>query len=359
MGDTTARLRRDWQEPAHSMLVRHHDDLVAIHRVIRETFQPRVDEAFDRVSQQIGWVVAMTIPVTLTAAKGKVRSVELAAEHLKGTLFEKEMGGLVAEMAKADFPLLKNGDPILACAATEPVPEPAKRAKDPTPEPARVAYDFRLIWANALRVKLRTEWLEPAHFRPWLEPAHQGRPWLEPAHFGDWWRRRWRIPGRDWLEPVHWVLEPHPDPWREGPLPDPWKERVLVSVLDEVYPELQLIERVASLKGMLRRRWPVGPDVPEPAHYLDVFRRLDPEVLEQLARVVARRWRVGPDVEEPAHFRDVFRQLDPRVLEELVRVVRRRVPPEVEEPAHVPGWSRRLTPEIIQEIDAVLRRYGI
>jgi len=328
--DDIARLRHDWKEPAHSVVIRYHDDLVAIYQAIRDKFQTRIDEAFDRVSQQIGWVVAMTIPVTLTAAKGKVRSVELAAEHLKGTLFEKEMGGLLAEMAKADFPLLKNGDPI-----------PAR--------PDTVAYDFSLIWANALKVKLRTEWLEPAHFRPWLEPAH----------FGAWWRGRLRIPGRDWLEPVHWVLDPHPDPWREGPLPDPWKERVLVSVLDEVYPELQLIERIASLKGMIRRRWPVGPDVPEPAHYLDLFRRLDPEVLEQLARVVARRWRVMPDVEEPAHFREVFRKLDPRVLEELVRIVRRRVPPEVEEPAHVPGWSQRLTPEIIQEIDAVLRRYGM
>lgn len=293
MADTTARLRRDWQEPAHSMLIQHHDDLVAIHRVIRDTFQERIDEAFDRVSQQIGWVVAMTVPVTLVAAKGKVRSVELYGEPFSGTLFEKELGPILAEMATAGFPALNAGEPI-----------PVAGTADPTPQPAQVAYHFRLVWARALRVRLRTEWLEPAHFRPWLEPAHVRRPWVEPAH---------------------WVLDPHPDPWRFHPAFEAWRERVLVSVLDEVYPELQLAARVADLKAAL----------------------------------LARELQVGPGVREPAHVPGGVQRLDPHGIEQIVRAVRRQVPPEVEEPAHPPDWRHRLTPELMQEIDAILRKYGM
>jgi hypothetical protein len=293
MADTTARLRRDWQEPAHSVLIRHHDDLVAIHRVIRDTFQARIDEAFDRVSQQIGWVVAMTLPVTLVASKGRVRSIELCGEQFKGTLFDKETGPILAEIAKAPFPPLEAGGPVDGHAAA-----------DPTPQPAAVAYDFRLIWAGALRVRLRTEWLEPAHFRPWLEPAHIRRPWIEPAHR---------------------VLDPHPDPWRVHPAFEGWRERVLISVLDEVYPELQLAARVADLKAAIR----------------------------------AREIQAGPGVREPAHAADLARRVDPHALEEIVRAVRRQVPPEVEEPAHPADWRRRLTPEIVQELDAVLRKYGL
>ena len=293
MADTTARLRRDWQEPAHSTLIRHHDDLVAIHRVIRDTFQPRIDEAFDRVSQQIGWVVAMTLPVTLVAAKGRVRSLELCGAQFKGTLFEKEMGPILAEIANARFPPLEAGEPFDERAST-----------DPTPQPAVVAYDFRLIWASALRVRLRTEWLEPAHVKPWLEPAHVRRPWIEPAH---------------------WVLDPHPDPWRVHPSFEPWRERVLISVLDDVYPELQLAARVADMRTAMR----------------------------------AREIQVGPGVREPAHAADMARRLDPRAMEEIVRAVRQQVPPEVEEPAHLADWRRRLTPEIVQELDAVLRKYGM
>ena len=293
MGDMTARLRRDWQEPAHSMVIRHHDDLVAIHRVIRDAFQARIDEAFDRVSRQIGWVVAMTLPVTLVAAKGKVRSFDLGGPQFKGTLFEKETAPILAEIAKAGFPPLEAGEPL-----------DGPSAADPTPQPALVGYDFRLIWARALRVRLRTEWLEPAHFKPWLEPAHIRRPWIEPAH---------------------WVLDPHPDPWRLHPEFEAWRERVLIAVLDEVYPELQLAARVADLKAAIRVR-----EVP-----------------------------VGPGVREPAHAADLARRLDPRAMEEIVRAVRRQVPPEVEEPAHLIDWRRRLTPELVQELDAVLKKYGM
>jgi hypothetical protein len=290
MADSVARIRRDWQEPAHAVLIRHHDDLVAIHKVIREKFQTRIDETFDRVSQQIGWVVAMSVPVTLVAAKGKVRALGLWSERMKGTLFEKELGPVLAEIAKAGFPALECGEPLAGRAVA-----------DPTPEPASIAYDFRLIWANALRVRLRTEWLEPAHFRPWLEPAHPGRPWLEPAH---------------------WVLDPHPDPWGARVEFEPWKERVLISVIDEVYPELQLAARVAEMRAATRaRRWEVGHEIPEPAH--------------EMAR------------------------LDPRALAALVRAIRRPVATEVEEPAHLAGWAQRLSPELVKELDAVLKKYGM
>jgi hypothetical protein len=73
----------------------------------------------------------------------------------------------------------------------------------------------------------------------------------------------------------------------------------LISVIDEVYPELRLVDRVSAFRQAARRA--VLPEVMEPAH----FRQIAGELLRQ----------VRPEVMEPAHFR-------PESREEALRLIR-------------------------------------
>ena len=79
----------------------------------------------------------------------------------------------------------------------------------------------------------------------------------------------------DVIEPAHFK-----------PSPDPWREKVLIAVIDEVYPELRLIERIGKLKDFLRYR--VRPEVIEPAHFKDLARRLPETVLAEIEAVLRK-----------------------------------------------------------------------
>jgi hypothetical protein len=254
MDEKKAAIIRDWVEPAHPMVVRFYDDLLAIYRRIRDKFQQRIDETFDATSRTIGFLVTTTLPLTLEIdKKGKVKQIELGAEHLKNTLFDK------------------NFSPILRAIAGED-PE-----FDPSISPG--TYNPYLIWFDALKLKLRTDWVEPAHFR-------------------DYFRIRERFAGIfrfDWVEPAHIALggsalaAVNPDvmePAHLGPTPDPWRDRVLIAVIDEIYPELGLVERITRLKDLLRTR--VRPDVMEPAHFQDIGRQLPREALAEIEAVLRR-----------------------------------------------------------------------
>jgi len=86
---------------------------------------------------------------------------------------------------------------------------------------------------------------------------------------------------------------------------------VLISVIDEVYPELRLAERISLTRQTLRR---VHPEVMEPAHFRG---SLGAEIaLREIAQLFRR---VRPDIPEPAHYR--FTQRD--VLEEVESVLRK------------------------------------
>lgn len=249
---------RDWVEPAHPAIVKQFEDLVSIYRVIREKFQERIDKAFDRASREIGFVVTTTLPVTLEVA-GKGKPVQWkVSEQLKGSLFEK----------------------AILEAVGEPHPDPWKAVSPGT-------YKLYLVWYDALKLKLRKDWLEPAHF---LRPDILER-------ITDVVRVRPEV-----QEPAHWF---HPA------VTIPVEDQVLISVIDEVYPELRLAERVSLTRQLLRR---IRPDVMEPAHF-----RLDPRaelVLREIAQLLRR---VRPDVMEPAHFRPVERD----VLAEIESVLRK------------------------------------
>ena len=232
MDEKKSAIIRDWVEPAHPMVVRFHDDLLAIYRRIRDKFLERIDKTFDATSREIGFLVTTTLPLTLEIdKKGKVKQIELGAEYLKNTLFDKHFS------------------PILRAIASED-PE-----FDPSISPG--TYNLYLIWFDALKLKLRTDWVEPAHFRDYFRIRER---------FADIFRLRF-----DWVEPAHIALggsalaAVDPDvmePAHFKPSPDPWRDRVLIAVIDEIYPELHLVERITRLKDLLRTR--VQPDVMDP-----------------------------------------------------------------------------------------------
>lgn len=217
---TFARIR-DWVEPAHPAVVRLYDDLIDIYIRIREKFQKEIDNAFDRISRQIGFVVTTTVPVVFEIGdKGVFKRMCMGAEHLKDTLFDKELSKVFG-----------------------PLPDPWKVAAG--------SYNLYLIWFDALHLKLRTDWMEPAHF--FKERLTTDIRAKSVAGIGG----KALKQGWEWQEPAHWF-----DPGIAIAV----EELVLIEAIDRVYPELRLVDHVAFVREALRRQ--VRPEVMEPAHFL-------------------------------------------------------------------------------------------
>ncbi len=252
---------RSHVEPAHPMVVALHDSLVAIYKVIREKYQAKIDATFDEVSRQIGFVVTTTVPAQVEIGSGgKIKSVEVPAS-LKGKLFEKVAGTV---------------------------------GNDSVGKVEAGSYPIYLLWYPALKLRLRTDFMEPAHLSPGVrEPAHFIPGVREPAHFR---------PGV--REPAHWF---DPGTAISG------EEVMLISAIDEVYPDLRLAERVSVARQAGRG---LGPGVREPAH-------------------------LGPGVREPAH-------LGPGVREPA------HLGPGVREPAHFPQFESQFA----AELSALLKKFG-
>lgn len=230
-------------EPAHPMVVKLHDDLVAIYTHIRDKYQVGIDQAFDRVSREVGFVVATALPFTFEVGDGRVKG-GIIVDGLQGTLFDRELATALKQFY--DDPL-----PITVSAGT---------------------YNLYLFWFEALKLRLHTEWVEPAHFRPARsrEPAHVLSEVRGPA----------RSKPCPWEEPAHWF-----DPGTLIAV----EERVLISVIDEVYPELRLADRIASQREASRRQ--VLPEAIEPAH----FRRVEPGVRPESPEELLKRIRIMLD----------------------------------------------------------------
>lgn len=204
---------RHWVEPAHPEIVKQHDDLVAIYNQIKQQWQPAINDAFDRVSRQIGFVVTTTLPAVFEAkADAKQIRCQLSGENLQGTIFETEFKKVL------DKPI---------------------SAKDVAPG----TYRLYLLWTDALMLRLRTEWMEPAHIFQLAGLVTQ--PELQAARVRP-----------ETMEPVHWF-----DPGIALQI----EERLVISAIDTVYPELKLVDRLTSIREFMRR--PVGPGVKEPAHF--------------------------------------------------------------------------------------------
>ncbi len=221
-----------WVEPAHPSIIRIYEDLVAVYRAMKER-QDRIDKAFDEVAAQIGFVVTTTIPVNVTIEKqGSVKSTELD-KVLSGSMFERTFGGMVGEFAGKVFANASPG-----------------------------SYRFYLIWYDALALKLRRDWVEPAHVLQVLASSI-ARPALAATAIGA------VIP--ECCEPAQWF-----DPSITLAVEDV----LSISAISQVYPELRLAERVSADRMMIRQ---LSPYVREPAHFLQAA--------------------IRPEVQEPAHFR--------------------------------------------------------
>lgn len=187
-------------EPAHPMVVNLHDDLLAIYTLIRDKYQAGIDQAFDRVSREIGFVVATALPFTFEVKDERAMGV-VVTDGLQGTLWDRELARALKGI---------EDDPVPIKAGT---------------------YSLYLFWFEALKLKLRTDWMEPAHFR-------RGRIVARP-------QPEWAVRVRPEVqEPAHWF-----DPGT----PIAPEERVLISVIDEVYPELRLADRIGDYRRGIGR----------------------------------------------------------------------------------------------------------
>jgi len=386
-------------EPVHPMVVKLYDDLVAIYRVIKEKHQKEIDAAFDRASQQIGFVVATTVQVILSVGeRGAIKGISMGSESLKGTAFERE--------------LMKALEPI--------------RGGDPIPALKEGTYNIAVFWYDAVKLRLRTDWMEPAHpayqlkselmgfdpgrgaegymrCGPWCEPAHT--PWMEPVHHGPW--------GRPWMEPAHPVYQRAIEKTEaartfEHQEPAHWVDRanmifqekaVLISAIDEVYPELKLGERLSKARVM-SPTLPLPPPmawsgVREPAHMMAA----KPECVMgpgpqpwMVAGPHPEPWRQAVDeiVQVISRYGPVPDPWKDQLITEIADIVSRYInvtlnpqplPPRVmawsgvKEPAHMatvtarpPWWEgdpaqrpivpQEMQPQMLSEIASVLRRYG-
>jgi len=441
-------------EPVHPMAVRLYSDLVTIYKFVKDNYQKDIDAAFDRASQQIGFVVTTTVPVMLEVGEGgAIKSLSMGSESLKNTPFEKEI--------TAVFDLKKKGEKKINVSAG--------------------VYNLALFWYDAVKLRLRTDWMEPAqpvyqlqselmgmrqspqsaqamgqairsqhwmepvHHMPWMEPVHPHTPWTEPVHHMPWmepvhphtpWMEPVHYPGcRPWLEPAHPVFQTAEDFQKtvkatataktfEHTEPVQYLNRVsqiiqekslLVSAIDEVYPELKLAERLNKAQYAMSPTLPlpppraVWPGVREPAHMMaaapwaneplpnpwrqalaeiaQVLERYGPrpepwkdQFLSEIANVMARfsyamlnpqplppvaaAW---PGVREPAHMMVPQQAHNPNPSPWL------HMPfPGVKEPVHQmmtnPWWSSdpaqmaamqpQMPQQMLSEMAAVLRRYG-
>ena len=230
MANPTISRIRDWGEPAHPAVVKLHEDLLNIYKRLKE-FQTQIDQAFDQASRQIGYIVTTTLPVQMHTEKGgKFKEFSLAGEHLKDTIFDREISPVLKKVAGSSaIPTLTAGN-----------------------------FHFYLIWYEALKLKLRTDWMEPPHLRPgkqalakqmlrthWMEPAHPKTHWMEPAHVLQEINPKLNVKDIASIiweahEPAHW--------FDKGALIGV-SEAVVIEAIDEVYPELRLVERISRYRG--------------------------------------------------------------------------------------------------------------
>lgn len=240
MSETSFARLRDWTEPAHPAVIRLYDDLIQVYRTMRER-QQEIDAAFDRVAAQIGFVVTTTLPIRVEVGEeGAVIEASFDSEALRGTIFEKELSGFLQELTRKPFGGVPAGK-----------------------------YRFYLIWYDALKLKLRRDWLEPAHVIQGLLGSVVAQRATELSASA--------LVRPEVREPAHWF-----DPGVAIAIED----AVVISAIDEVYPELRLADRIAADRLAIRQ---IRPEVKEPAHYLNVFGARERDVLGEVRALLKQR----------------------------------------------------------------------
>jgi hypothetical protein len=201
--------------------------------------QKEIDAAFDRVAAQIGFVVTTTLPVRVEIGEdGTVKKSSFDGDALRGTIFEKELSGFIRELTGKPFTGVPAG-----------------------------TYRFYLIWYDALKLKLSHDWLEPVHVIQGLlgSIVSQGGTVAERA-----------LVRPEVREPAHWF-----DPGIAIAVED----AVVISAINEVYPELRLAERISADRLMIRQ---IRPEVMEPVHYRD-FGVKERDILGEVRAMLGKR----------------------------------------------------------------------
>ena len=154
---------------------------------------------------------------------------------------------------------------------------------------------FKLVSKEALKLKLKVDWIEPAHYRDFRAVAVQTAVVQDlPAQLN---------PGV--REPAHWF---------DAGFALAKEEELLIAAIDEVYTDLKLAERIAVARRATIRNI---PGVREPAHFRDIIE----EIIDVRAGKAAQ---LGPGIREPAHFRQLFEREDfVRVITELVDMMKK------------------------------------
>jgi hypothetical protein len=236
MNETALARLRDWTEPAHPAVIRLYDHLIQVYRIMRER-QRDIDAAFDRVAAQIGFVVTTTLPVRVDiTADGSVKDVLFDSDALRGTIFEKELSGFLKELTAQPFRGVPAG-----------------------------TYRFYLIWHDALKLKLRRDWLEPVHVLRALLDSLITQPAATALAES-------KLVRPEVREPAHWF-----DPGILIAIED----AIVISAIDEVYPELRLAERISADRLLIRR---IRPEVMEPVHFRDLLGQLRGDIRSTLGK---------------------------------------------------------------------------
>lgn len=231
------------QEPAHPGVIKLYDDLVNIFKIIREAYQEKIDATFDQVSRQIGFVVTTTLPITLNVTDKEVK-VALVGENLQGTLFEDAFLNVLGDLPQHVQGKVASG-----------------------------RYKLYLIWYDALKLKLHTDWMEPAHLH-WLEPAHVAQRLGETQTAQA--VQHTAVIGPGIHEPAHWF---------NPAFTLAVEEALAISAIDQVYPELRLVERVQAAR-QTPRFVAISPGIREPAHYRQILESFDPQTLEKVVEII-------------------------------------------------------------------------
>lgn len=102
-----------WSEVAGANVVQERSDLIKIYSAVKAKCQTNIDNAFDKVSREVGYVVTTTIPVNLELEKGKVKRISMGAENLKGTHFEKAMIEALKPLVDDPIPVSGNAYTVI------------------------------------------------------------------------------------------------------------------------------------------------------------------------------------------------------------------------------------------------------
>jgi hypothetical protein len=228
-------------------VIRLYNNLIQVYRNMRER-QKEIDAAFDRVAAQIGFVVTSTLPVKVEVAEGgAVKGASFDGEALRGTIFEKELSGFLKGFTEKPFSGVPAG-----------------------------SYRFYLIWHDALNLKLKCDWCEPAHVLQSL--------------LGSVVSQRAGVAAAAWVPPeVH-----EPAHWFDPGVAIAVEDGLVIMAIDEVYPELRLAERISAGRlAISQLAWTWGYEhaemVPMPYYFNQRFAPKEQDVLAKVRALLGRQ----------------------------------------------------------------------